>query len=206
MVVKFSPAYVAVAWLACLAAGIAQTESFTFAGFQRDMDLASLLDRYPRSSHEVTPGGGVPRRTSEDDLKEWMRRFFSARGSSGTYVLRLTPDESHDHVYYVQAELREGVTERLWLLFERPLGPAATPRRSVGDNEARYPACDDVLKLLEMKYGKPRELGPRREEALDSFEFVWTHAAEVMTLQCGRYQGRETVFAIGVTLEKITPR
>ena len=43
------------------------------------MDLATLLDRYPQSSHEVSPGAGVRRHTSQDDLKEWIREFFHTR-------------------------------------------------------------------------------------------------------------------------------
>jgi hypothetical protein len=107
-------------WLAALAMSVAETGPFTFAGFRRNMDLATLLDRYPRSSHDLTPGAGVRHRTSQDDEKAWIREFFHSRGS-GTYVLRLTPAESHDHVYYVQAAIHDCVTERLWVSFEVPL-------------------------------------------------------------------------------------
>ena len=196
---------VALAWLVGFAVGGAPSEPFAFAGFRRDMDLAVLLDRYPLSSHDVSPGSGVRRRTSQDDLKDWIRKFFRTQGSSGTYVLRLTPDESHDHVYYVQAEVREGITERLWLLLEIPLDlvKSRPPARS---NETRYPACNDVLSPLAAKFGKPQAVTPRWEDALESFDYVWTHPAEVMNLQCGRYQGRKSVFAIGVTLEKTASR
>jgi hypothetical protein len=195
----------ALAWLAGFAAHAAQGEPFAFAGFRRDMDLAALLDRYPQSSHEVSPGAGVRRRTSRDDLKEWIREFFRNRGASGTYVLRLTPRESHDHLYYVQAEVRQGVTERLWLLLETPLD-LVKPRQPATGNEARYPACNDVLGSLTAKYGKPEALASRREEALESFDYVWTRSPEAMKLQCGRYEGRKSVFAIGVTLEQTASR
>jgi hypothetical protein len=195
----------AFAWLAGFAVSGAHGEPFAFAGFHRDMDLATLLDRYPESSHEVTPGAGIRRRTSQDDLKEWIREFFRTRGSSGTYVLRLTPGESHEHLYYVQAEVREGITERLWLLLEMPLDLVKS-RQPARGNEARYPACHDVLSPLTAKYGKPEALAPRWEEALESFDYVWTHLPEVMKLQCGRYEGQKSVFAIGVTLEKAAPR
>lgn len=197
---RISLACLALVWLVGFAAGRAQGESFTFAGFHRDMDLAALVDQYPQSSHEVSPGAGVRRRTSQDDLKQWIREFFSTRGS-GTYVLRLTPGELHDHLYYVQAEVREGITERLWLLLERPIDLPKSHQPARG-NEARYPPCNDVLTPLTSKYGKPETLAPRWEEALESFDYVWTNAPEVMKLQCGRYEGRKSVFAIGVTLEK----
>jgi hypothetical protein len=203
--VSYFLALLAGAWLAGFAAYGAEGEPFAFAGFQRDMDLAALLDRYPQSSHEVSPGAGVRRRTSQDDLKEWIREFFRTPGSSGTYVLRLTPGESHEHLYYVQAEVREGVTERLWLLLEMPLDLVKS-RQAGRSNAARYPACNDVLSPLTAKYGKPETLAPRREEALESFDYVWTRPPETMKLQCGRYEGRKPVFAIGVTLEQTAPR
>ena len=136
-------ALLACVWLAGFSAGGAEGEPLAFAGFHRDMDLAALLDQYPQSAHEVSPGAGVRRRTSHDDLKGWIREFFRTRGSSGTYVLRTTPSESHDHLYYVQAEVREGITERLWLLLEMPLD-LVNPRQPARGNEARYPACNDV--------------------------------------------------------------
>ena len=195
------------AW-ACLAGTTVegfQGEPFTFAGFHRDMDLATLLDRYPQSSHDVSPGAGVRRCTSQDDLKEWIREFFRTRGSSGTYTLRLTPGESHAHLYYVQAELREGVTERLWLLLEMP-ADLVKRRRPVIGIEARYPPCNDVLSPLTAKYGKPQALAPRWEEALETFDYLWSRSPEVMKLQCGRYDGRKSTFAIGVTFEQAAPR
>lgn len=187
-----------------LVAGNAQADPFTLAGFRRNMDLAALADRYPRSEHEISPGADVRARRSQDDLKEWIQEFFRTRGS-GQYVLRLTPGESHDHLYYVQAWVRRGMTERLWLSFEKPLDVVRHPR-SIGINETRYPACNDVLKPLTAKYGKPDPLAPRREEALQSFDYVWTHLPDAMKLECGRYRGRKSVVAIGVTFEQAAAR
>ena len=195
---------IALVWLTGLVVGSAQAEPLTFAGFDRTMDLATLLDRYPRSQHELSPGAGVRKSSSQDDPKEWIREFFHARGS-GTYVLRLTPEESFDHLYYVQANVREGVTERLWLLLELPLD-MIRPRAPGRSNEARYPACSGVLGPLTAKYGKPDVLAPRREEALQSFDYVWTRLHETMKLECGRYRGRKAVFAIGVTFEQAAAR
>jgi hypothetical protein len=193
------------AWLASFSVSYARGEGFAFAGFHRDMDFAALLNRYPQSAHEISPGGGVRSRTSHDDLKEWIREFFGSPGSSGTYVLRMTPSESHDHLFYVQAEVREGITERLWLLLEAPLHPV-NPRQGTISNEVRYPACSGVLSALTAKYGKPEALSPRWEEALQYFEYVWKRSPEVMNLQCGRYDGRRTVFAIGVIIEQTARR
>jgi len=194
---------IALACVASSAASGALDQPFVLAGFRRDMDLAVLLDRYPRSSHEVSPAAGVRRRTSQDDPKDWMLEFFHTRGASGTYVLRLTPGESHDHVFYVQADVRDEVTERLWLLLEMPLDlMKPTPK----GNETRYPSCDGVLRSLAVTYGKPKVGAPRLEEALESFDYGWTNSHEAMTLQCGRYTGQKAAFAIGVTLEKTGSR
>ena len=73
-------------------------------------------------------------------------------------------------------------------------------------NETRYPACNDVLKPLAAKYGKPEALAPRREEALQSFDYVWTQLPDAMKLECGRYRGRKVVFAIAVTFEQAAAR
>jgi hypothetical protein len=191
--------------VASSAVNAAVGQPVAFAGFHRDMDLAVLLDRYPRSSHEVTPNAGVRRRTSQDDLKDWMLEFFRSRAASGTYVLRLTPGESHDHLFYVQADVREGITERLWLLLEMPLD-LVKPSQSTKGNETRYPSCDAVLRPLVVNYGEPEVLAPRLEEALESLDYVWTDPPEAMTLQCGRYKGQKATFAIGVTLEKTASR
>ena len=53
---------------------------------------------------------------------------------------------------------------------------------------------------------KPQALPPRWEEALQSFDYVWTQAPEMMKLECGRYDGRKTIFAIGVTFEQAPSR
>jgi hypothetical protein len=191
---------IASVWLTGLVVGGAQAEPFTYASFHRDMNLAALADQFPRSSHEFSPSANVRPRRSRDDLKEWIRDFFRTRGS-GTYVVRLTPDESFDHIYYIQANIREGMTERLWLLLEKPID-AARHRKRARSNETRYPACDDVLKPLTAQYGKPDALAPRWEEALQSFDYVWTRLPDAMKLECGRYRGRRSVFAIGVTFER----
>jgi hypothetical protein len=197
-------AFVAFVWLTSSFVGSARAEPFAYAGFYRQMDISALIDRYPRSSHEVSPSAEMLGLRSQDDPKEQTRRFLRARWS-GTYVLRLIPEESRDHVYYVQAAMREGVTERLWLLLEKPLDPTRR-RQPTRGNEARHPACSDVLKPLTVKYGKPDALAPRWEEALESFDYVWTQLPEVMKLECGRYQSRRSVFAIGVTMELAPPR
>ena len=101
----------------------APNQPLVFAGFHRDMDLATLLDRYPRSSHEFSPRAGTAAQTSQQDPHAWIRQ--SLRNGSGTYIVRIAPAEMHDHLYYVQTEVHAGVVDRLWLLFEKPADPAS---------------------------------------------------------------------------------
>jgi hypothetical protein len=197
-IMRGSRALLVCAWLAGCSVGGAQDEPLAFAGFHRDMDLAALLDRYPQSTHEVYVGIRNP-----DGGLEGIRKFFRTRGSSGTYILRICPDELHDHLYYVQAWVREGATERLWLLLETPLD-LMNPRQISRGMGARHPACNEVLGPLIAKYGKPVALAPIWEEDLESFYYVWTRPPEVMKLECGR-SGRK-FFAIGVTLDQTAPR
>lgn len=184
--------------------GYAQDEPFTVAGFWRDMDLGTLVDRYPNASHVITPAVGGLRQGSDEDPKDWIRAFIRNRGT-GTYVLRLAPGEVHDHLYYVQAEVQAGLARRLWLLFEAPAAPVApdpnSPEQNMRDMESRYPPCDALLDPLVTRYGKPDGPSSRWEEALESLDYVWTRPGDVMKLECGRYFERKTVFAIAVTLE-----
>lgn len=195
-------AVIAVVWLAGLVAGRAHAEPLAFAGFDRHMDLAVWIDRYPHASREFTPGADA--RGPQDDPGAWTAEFLRAR-RPGRYALRMTADEAGDHIYYVQADLGAETIERLWLLLEKPL-ITADRRHPTRSNEARYPACNEVLKPFTAKYGKPEALSPRWEEALQSFDYVWTQAPETMKLECGRYDGRKTIFAIGVTFEQSPPR
>ncbi len=193
-------AAIVVVWLAGWIAGGARAEPLAFAGFDRTMDIAVWIDRYPRSSREFTPGADV----RGDHPGEWSAEFLRTR-KPGRYALRLSDDEARDHIYYVQADMRDGVIDRLWLLLEKPL-VKADRRHPTRSNEARYPACSDVLKPLTAKYGKPDTAAPRWEEALQSFDYVWTRPPETMKLECGRYDGRKTIFAIGITFEQVSSR
>jgi hypothetical protein len=58
-------AVIASVWLTSLAVASAQAESFTFACFDRNMDLTALVDQFPRSSHEFSPSANVRPRGSQ---------------------------------------------------------------------------------------------------------------------------------------------
>jgi len=200
---KILLAVLAMASLCGVAGRSAGGEPFAFAGFSLDTNIAALLDQYPKSSHDLSPRTAVRTRPSQDDPHGWIREFIRAR-CSGSYVLRLTPGESHDHVYYVQADVLDGVTARLRVSFEAPLD-LVTPHPPQ-NNEVRHPPCRNALTPLSAKYGKPRALAPRTEEALEFREYVWADSTETMTLECGRYVGRRVEFADAVTFEKAGAR
>ena len=131
----------------------AQAEPLAFAGFDRSMDIARL----DRSLSALLSGNSPPAPTrAAINPGEWSAEFLRAR-KPGRYALRLPAEEARDHIYYVQADMRDGVIERLWLLLEKPL-VKADRRHPTRSNEARYPACSDVLKPLTAKYGKPDAL------------------------------------------------
>src|SRR3981189_2098633 len=102
--VRRGAAVIILVWLAGLVAGSAHAEPLAFAGFDRNMDIAVWIDRYPQSPREFTPRAAARRPRAP-----------------GGYAWGGPADEARDHVYYIQADLRDGAMERLWLLLEKPL-------------------------------------------------------------------------------------
>jgi len=180
-------------------------EPFGYGGYRLDTDWASVLDRFPRASHEVIPGVGAKPRTSQEDERDWIREFLQQRRASGTYQVRFTTADVRDHIYDVHVDVHEGVAHRLRISFEAPLAPTPS-HRSVKDNEARYPSCELVLGALVRRYDQARPQAPSQEEALIRLEYVWTRPHEEMTLTCERYDGRRFVFASELTLVRTDDR
>ena len=98
----------------------AQGEPFAFAGFHRNMDLplCSTGTSSPRmrSAPEPAFADAPPRMTKRVDPG-----ILSHSGIIRHVCAADDARESHDHLYCVQADVREGITERLWLLLEMPL-------------------------------------------------------------------------------------
>jgi hypothetical protein len=125
-------------------------ETFSYSGFGLQMDLSILREKYPKSSHEFWPHDGSPVFFASDN----PRRFDDlVRVGTGRYLIRLTADESHNDLRYVQAEIGRGVIRRLMLSFENPSG--STNRQAKSGFEERPPRCDGIKAGLIRMYGKP---------------------------------------------------
>ena len=151
--VRTGAAVIVVIGLAFTMVAAAEAEPLGFAGFDRAMDIGVWIERYPRASREFTPGAD----TRGDNPGEWSTEFLRAR-NPGRYALRFPPEEAPDHIHYVQADMRDGTIERLWLLLEKPL-IKADPRHPTRSNEARYPACGDVPEAVDRQVRQARGAG-----------------------------------------------
>jgi hypothetical protein len=82
------------------------------------MDLNGLRTRYPSSSHEfwAMPSGRIfiP---GEDVAR--FRAFLT--GGTGAYILRVSPSEVVEDVFYVQVELETGQARGMTLRFDQPI-------------------------------------------------------------------------------------
>jgi hypothetical protein len=130
---------------------------FEFAGFHLGMDLSALRTRYPTSRHELRP----------------------LTADIGTFLLRVSPADLVEDVFYVQAEVAQGRIGRLVLRFEIPQELRAT---------RAGPSCDAVRRKLMERYGSPNRVGPGwYEEAVFHWPIVWEDAGETLTWDCGEY-------------------
>ena len=128
------------------------------------------------------------------------RRFNDLiRVGTGRYLIRLTADESHNDLYYVQAEIDRGNLRRLRLSFEKPL---ELLHRSIESGEERHPHCKGIKAGLIRLYGKLSSTGSGWEERLQSISSSWVKSPEVLTLNCGRYYKRKKLFAMDITLDR----
>jgi len=169
---------------------------FSYSGFSLQMDLSSVQKKYPKSSHEFWPqaGGGIISATDNP------RQFNDLiRVGSGSYIIRLIADGSHNNLYYAQAEIDRGVVRRLRLSFEKP---TELLRRPIKSGEEQYPACEGIKAELIRLYGKPSSTGSSWEERLETISSSWEKSKEVLTLNCGRYYKRKKLFAMEITFAR----
>jgi hypothetical protein len=153
------PAALALA-LHLLAAPAIAAGGFEFAGFHLGIDLNALRVRYPTSRHEF-----------------WPRA--QPAGDTGTFVLRVSPHDLAEDIFYVQAEVEQGRIQRLVLRFEIPHELRAT---------RQGPSCDAIRKKLTDRYGWPTRSGPGwYEETVFHWPIVWEDAREAMVWDCGEY-------------------
>jgi hypothetical protein len=100
-------------------------------------------------------------------------------GDTGAFVLRVSPHDLAEDVFYVQAEVEQGRVRRLVLRFEIPQELRAM---------RRGPSCIAIRKKLTERYGSPSRLGPGwYEEAVFHWPIVWEDADATLTWDCGEY-------------------
>jgi hypothetical protein len=150
--------------------------AFEFASFHLGIDPDTLRSGYPRSSHEfwATPSGVIV--TPRENLPRFRELLGRATGS---YVLRVSPDDLVEDVFYVQIELDAGRVRKLVLRFEIPHELRKT---------RQGPSCDAMRRKLTDRYGSPARTGPGwYEEAVFHWPIVWEDADTTLTWDCGEY-------------------
>ena len=99
-----------------------------------------------------------------------------------------------EYLYIAREEIRDfvtgiglsgaGATRRLRISFES----------ARGNREPMYPACADVQRSLEVRYGRPQAVREFSEEASPRSDRIWTAVDEEMTLVCFQPPGRRVRF------------
>jgi hypothetical protein len=159
-----------------LAAPAVAAGGFEFAGFHLGTDLSALRARYPTSRHEfwAQPSGRI---FTPDDDPARFRALLA--GDTGTFLLRVSPADLVEDVFYVQAAVASGRIGRLVLSFEIPQELRAT---------RRGPSCHAVRRKLTERYGSPGRVGPGwYEETVHHWPIVWEDPDATLTWDCGEY-------------------
>jgi hypothetical protein len=103
-------------------------------------------------------------------------------------LMQLRENESHDHISTI-ALSGSGGAKTLRIFFERT-HPAGKPI---------YPRCDDVLGVLQKRYGRPANIVDAAEEQALNRRFEWNRSVERLTLICFRMP-RQPLFASELTI------
>lgn len=172
-------------------AGSAQ--AFEYAGLNRTIDPASLLQLFPDSRHEFWERGTGSIAVPDDEDKRFDELL---KAGDGRYVVRLAPDDTRAEVTSVSLTLDGGEVLRLGLGFERG-GQGIRPEAI----ERRFPPCRVVLDALVDRYGDPIGFTTRLEDNLEHRLRTWSGPEGVMRLDCGRYSGRKAIFAMDLEFE-----
>jgi hypothetical protein len=118
-------------------------------------------------------------------LQEVQKRYPHSL-ISGHHVY-VADTDSHDQIRAIDLP-DEGPNRRLGVFFERK-----TPRGNA------YPACDQILSVLQRQYGKPSAVQEFDEERARNRRFLWRGGDEALTLLCFRF-GRQPFSAAQLTI------
>jgi hypothetical protein len=93
----------------------------------------------------------------------------------GDTLVHLSDTDAHDHISSI-ALSGSGAAKRLRIFFER--------NQQTG--RPIYPRCEDVLTVLQKRYGSPTNIVDAAEEQALNRRFEWNAARETLTLMCFR--------------------
>ena len=151
-----------------------------FENFHLGLDPRWLVDQYPMSRHRVTmatSGRGwsyIP--GFDEDPPDLAGLWASYTSGSGTYILRVAPEEVTDGIYDVQFEFDPGRIIQMWLRFEVPVG-----LRGTIDGRS----CASVMESLVEAHGPPtRELRPFWEETVLHELKLWLDERSELRWDC----------------------
>jgi hypothetical protein len=167
--------------------------AFDYGGLALETEAGRLRELFPASSHEFWQRSSGSILVPEDE----EGRFDDAvRSGDGRYVARLAPEDTRAEVTSVALTLEQGRTVRMTLGLERD-SKGFTPEAI----ERRFPGCRGVLDALVARYGQPTGFVSRNDEGLEWRVRTWKGLEGAIRLECGRFPGREAIFAIDVEIE-----
>lgn len=185
--------FIRTAVLAALLCAAFPAGAFDYGGLSLETEAHRLRELFPVSAHEFRQRGTGAILLPDDE----EGRFEEVvRTGDGSYVVRLAPEDTRAEVTSLRLSLDQGRTSRMTLGLERD-SKGFTPEAI----ERRFPGCRAVLDALVARYGQPAGFVSRAEEGLEWRVRSWKGPEGVMRLECGRFPGREAIFAIEVEIE-----
>lgn len=180
-------------WLVLCLLSTAPVQALEYGGLSLETDAGRLRELFPASAHEFWQRGTGSVLAPEDA----EGRFEEAlRQGDGRYKVRLAPEDTRAEVTSLALTLDQGRTVRVTLGLDRDL-KGFTPEAI----ERRFPGCRGVLDALVARYGQPSAFQSRNEEGLEWRLRTWKGPQGTLRLECGRFPGREAIFAIDVEIE-----
>lgn len=127
------------------------------------------------SSSTLTDGFGFAGLSLKTTVGELKKRY--PKSPMVANYMYLSEIESHDHIYGIEIPANPG--GRLGLVFERP--------QSLGSpHNGRYPACQQIVSVIQSRYGLPTRVEEFAEEKSLNRRFSWTRQGEILSLHCFR--------------------
>jgi hypothetical protein len=164
------------------------SQEMVWKGLGHPTDVAKLRAIFPNSVHEFSDlktGRIFHPGDSEVDFD------FLLKSGSGQYLIRLTADESFDHVYFIQAKIENGERRYLQLSFELPSEfLKQQPPTWEADHRARHPKCDSPRSELVKRYGRPEKATTRGVERLFERIETWQTNEGPIELTCYQLDGK----------------